>query len=226
MHPSIKKALGRDSRTKDKEVLRDWKNQTARLCKPCWELQYCPYGPLVEGFPLLPVLRAEAEEHNDYLRGCLESGRLANGAKLDRKRRKMFEHDLRDFDPDDYPEEVPQVLADASCRVFGHVCPVFFAAEPLTETRHRRKHSRSISRDVMLKVVRRDGQICQKCHEPVPDNEVEFDHVIPFARGGRSTVDNLRLVHRECNRRKGRSLEELLHPAPIEHLFQLQRRPR
>jgi len=21
-------------------------------CKPCWELKYCPYGPLVEFFPL------------------------------------------------------------------------------------------------------------------------------------------------------------------------------
>jgi hypothetical protein len=21
------------------------------VCKPCWELKYCPYGPLVEFFP-------------------------------------------------------------------------------------------------------------------------------------------------------------------------------
>jgi hypothetical protein len=32
----------------------------------------------------------------------------------------------------------------------------------------------------MLKVVRRDGQICQKCNQPVADDEVEFDHLIPF----------------------------------------------
>ena len=24
------------------------------VCKPCWELKYCPYGPLVEFFPLSP----------------------------------------------------------------------------------------------------------------------------------------------------------------------------
>jgi hypothetical protein len=54
---------------------------------------------------------------------------------------------------------------------------VFFVAEPFTETAERRKPGRTISREVMLKVVRRDGQICQSCHEPVPDNEVEFDHV-------------------------------------------------
>ena len=23
------------------------------VCKPCWELKYCPYGPLVEFFPFI-----------------------------------------------------------------------------------------------------------------------------------------------------------------------------
>jgi hypothetical protein len=29
-----------------------WKNRVKAVCKPCWELKYCPYGPLVEDFPL------------------------------------------------------------------------------------------------------------------------------------------------------------------------------
>jgi len=76
----------------------------------------------------------------------------------------------------------------------------------------------------MLKVVRRDGQICQKCNNPVLDNEVEFDHIIPFSRGGESTMENLRLIHKDCNRRKSNSLEEILHPTPIEYLFDLRRK--
>jgi 5-methylcytosine-specific restriction endonuclease McrA len=99
----------------------------------------------------------------------------------------MFSEMVDEFDDRDYPDEIPSVVEDASCRVFGHMCPVYFTAEPLTETKDRRKHSRSIPRDVMLKVVRRDGQICQECHEPVPDNQVEFDHIIPFSRGGISS---------------------------------------
>ena len=79
-------------------------------------------------------------------------------------------------------------MKEASCRVFGHICPVFFSAEPLTETKNRREHNRFIPRDVMLKVVRRDGQICQECNKPVRDDEVEFDHIIPFSKGGDSTV--------------------------------------
>jgi len=25
----------------------NWKKKVPALCKPCWELKYCPYGPLV-----------------------------------------------------------------------------------------------------------------------------------------------------------------------------------
>ena len=79
IHSLVKKALRYIAKTPGAGLLRDWKKRTARLCKPCWELQYCPYGPVVEDFPLLPVLRSEAEGHNDYLRSCLASGRLADG---------------------------------------------------------------------------------------------------------------------------------------------------
>lgn len=224
IHLSVKVALGYGPRAKDAIVLRDWQKRTRLLCKPCWELQYCPYGPLVEDFPLLPVLKDEAEAHNDHLRSCLATNCLPDGRPLEPVRRKAFKAMLKDSARQTYPETIPRVLKDASCRVFGHVCPVFFMAEPLTETKHRRSHSRSIGREVMLKVVRRDGQLCQKCHQPVPDNEVEFDHLIPFSKGGRSTVENLRLVHRECNRKRGNSLVEILHPMPIQHLFELKKR--
>ncbi len=223
MHFLIKKTLGYERNTKDKKLLSDWKKRTKELCKPCWELHYCPYGPLVEDFPLLPVIVMEAREHNDYLKACLKTGILGNGEKLDKIRKKVFLKEVRNFRISDYPDKIPTVLRDASCRVFGHICPVFFSAEPLTETKNRRKHSRSIPRDVMLKVVRRDGQVCQECNKTVADNEVEFDHIIPFSKGGRSTVENLRLIHKDCNRKKKASLQNLLSENPIEHLWELQK---
>jgi hypothetical protein len=30
----------------------NWKKRVKAVCKPCWEIKYCPYGPLVEQFPL------------------------------------------------------------------------------------------------------------------------------------------------------------------------------
>lgn len=224
MHSSIKKTLGYERNTKDKELLSDWKKRTKELCKPCWELHYCPYGPIVEDFPLLPVIRKDAKEHHEYLKSCLKTGILGTGKKLDNIRKKWFLREVRNFSLTDYPDKIPMVLRDASCKVFGHVCPVFFSAEPLTETKNRRKHSRTIPRDVMLKVVRRDGQVCQECNKPVPDNDVEFDHIIPFSKGGRSTVENLRLVHKDCNRKKKASLQSLLSENPMEHLWELQKK--
>lgn len=219
LHPSIKHALRLPAEVNGAEVLRDWNRRTRMLCKPCWELHYSPYGPMVEDFPVLPPVRAEAREHNEGLQSSLRSGRLPDGRPLDAQRRKSFRRMVADYKDGDFPETMPRVLHEASCRIFGHLCPVFFVAEPLTETVTLRAHTRTISREVMLKVVRRDGQICQRCHEPVRDDEVEFDHVIPFSKGGRSTAENLRLVHRDCNRRKSDSLSEVLHPMPIQHFL-------
>ena len=62
----------------------------------------------------------------------------------------------------------------------------------------------------MLKVVRRDNHVCQVCFKYVPDNEVEFDHIIPYSKGGPTTVDNIRLLCRSCNREKSDSFDEKL----------------
>lgn len=50
----IKEKLGFKPDEPDEEVLEAVKVVIARVCKPCWELKYCPYGAFVEEFPLLP----------------------------------------------------------------------------------------------------------------------------------------------------------------------------
>jgi len=219
LHPVLKQLLGHKQNESTKDILATWKRIASTICKPCWELKYCPFGPLVEQFPLLPPTRDEAEEHNQHLAKCLESGRLANGKPLDAKRRKWFREELASFDPFQYPEKIPEPLEMMSCRIFGHVCPVFLNAEPFTETTQTRRHGRYIPRDIMLKVVRRDGQMCQVCHKYVPDNQLDFDHVIPHSKGGPVTVENLRVVHAGCNREKGNSLDTILDPNPLSRHF-------
>jgi hypothetical protein len=132
----------------------NWESRIKAVCKPCWELKYCPYGPLVEQFPLT--------------------------------------------------EERSQI----SCRIFGHNCPIFYVAEPLTETKELRKVSRFIPRDIQFKVLKRDNQICQICKRNVIDNEIEFDHIIPFSKGGPTEVHNIRLLCKECNRKRKAEFED------------------
>ena len=69
---------------------------------------------------------------------------------------------------------------------------------------------RDIPRDIMLKVVRRDDHVCQKCFKYVPDNELEFDHTIPVSRGGPTSVENIKLYCRSCNREKSNKLTDIL----------------
>lgn len=60
--------------------------------------------------------------------------------------------------------------------------------------------SRHIPQDVKAAVWQRDGGRCVECGA---DDYLEFDHIIPFARGGSSTTENVQLLCRRCNLRKG-----------------------
>ncbi|WP_139112522.1 HNH endonuclease [Hoeflea olei] len=311
IHPSIKSALGYDIADSDENVLLDWKDRTSRVCKPCWELKYCPYGPLVEDSPIIPPLREGMIEHIEYFQECLKSGLVGtvdeltqetrdqlrrwvsddqillhqarntliqratleaaseassddekiekwlggrlppihiyrtayeiddrdikesdypsdvwselraeaaaikvkhlealksgksdNRSPLEPARRAWFEDRVRNFDPADYPDAVPETFSNGECNVFGHICPVFFAAEALTETSTERRRGRYIPFKVKIRVVRRDNYTCQHCSTHLKDDEVEFDHIIPISRGGSSEEQNIRLTCFDCNRDK------------------------
>jgi hypothetical protein len=311
LHPSIKTRLGYKADDTDSEVINDWRKRLKNVCKPCWELKYCPYGPLVEQSPLLPSTRAGAIEHNEYLKRVLETGQLGevtpldaerrafleswinddeilawqaihqmegeardrlinesedpekkfeelfrgdlppiheyrvpyeviaqslavdkltsaetktlkkkireqkarfslalktgveDGRKpLDEVRRSLFEKQVNSFRPDDLPETIPTIFVDGECNIFGHICPVFFAAEEITESNTQRRRGRYISFTVKMRVVRRDNHTCQHCGAHLKDNEVEFDHIIPVSKGGSSEEHNIRLTCFDCNRDK------------------------
>jgi hypothetical protein len=133
---------------------RQWTKKAKAVCKPCWEIKYCPYGPLVEDFPF---------------------------AEQDDEKR---------------------------CLIFGHQCPVFFVAEPFTETKELRNISRTIPRVTQFRVLKRENQICRECGNSVKDEEIEFDHIIPWSKGGSSDEYNIRLLCKQCNRKKSDKFEE------------------
>lgn len=59
--------------------------------------------------------------------------------------------------------------------------------------------NRAIPQDVKTAVYQRDGGKCVECGAA---DYLEFDHVIPFSRGGASSVENLQLLCRRCNQSK------------------------
>lgn len=47
------------------------------------------------------------------------------------------------------------------------------------------------------------GGVCPACGRTCPIEGMEADHVVPWAEGGRTVPENLQLLCRDCNRRKG-----------------------
>jgi len=177
--PVIKKELGFNPNDDDDTILNLWKDNVSIACKPCWELKYCPYGPLVEDFPVFPLTKEEG-----------------------------IECDFGPEDLDECVETLPpQEILDCYCKKFGHICPVFFVKEPFTETKEARRITRYTPRKIWLNVVRRDNSQCQICGRLLKSDEIQLDHKIPRSKGGPTEEQNLRVMCKGCNLKKSNRLE-------------------
>jgi HNH endonuclease len=146
---------------------------------------------------------ALAQNLREKYQAALKADSIDNRHPLEPARAAWFRARVERFNPDNHPNEIPDTFTEAECNVFGHICPVFFAAEALTETKDtRRIGRRAVSFATMMRIVRRDDYRCQHCKKRLQDDEVEFDHIIPVSKGGSSEEHNLRLTCFDCNRDK------------------------
>jgi 5-methylcytosine-specific restriction endonuclease McrA len=61
----------------------------------------------------------------------------------------------------------------------------------------------SVPTEMRRAVFERDGGRCVECDS---NFDLQYDHVLPVALGGATTVENLQLLCADCNRRKSDSL--------------------
>jgi len=80
--------------------------------------------------------------------------------------------------------------------------------------RARRRHAR-IEQVNRRKIIERDNSTCYMCGRKLGYLEIVLDHVIPIARGGSHSEDNMKVACAPCNSRKGDKL-----PAECEWLKQ------
>lgn len=65
--------------------------------------------------------------------------------------------------------------------------------------KRKKKRSRRITQAVKDQVWNRDGGKCVECGS---NEKLEFDHIIPFSKGGANTYRNIQLLCERCNREK------------------------
>ena len=62
-------------------------------------------------------------------------------------------------------------------------------------------------KSIRQSVLERDGRICTYCGKPnLRGRALQIDHVVPMARGGVISMDNLVVACGTCNRRKSKAL--------------------
>ena len=100
--------------------------------KPCHFLSFCPYGQLVEEFPICEEESAYAIKHGKYVKWSNPKGFPAEGTWVSCKKGD------KGASPD-VNWAAGKVKAPYSCKVFGHNCPVFYHAEPMSEVKVKGK---------------------------------------------------------------------------------------
>lgn len=71
------------------------------------------------------------------------------------------------------------------------------------EERRSKRDARHVRQGVRAAVFKRDGGRCVDCGDT---ESLEFDHIIPHSKGGATSVENLQLLCRPCNRTKSNKI--------------------
>jgi hypothetical protein len=83
---------------------------------------------------------------------------------------------------------------------------------------------KTLSKSLRFDVFRRDSFRCRYCGKQPPDVILVCDHIIPVAKHGPTTLENLCTSCEDCN--SGKAAKPLTSPVPdsLEHLAALQER--
>ena len=88
------------------------------------------------------------------------------------------------------------------CDIWLRKCPRCGVKKQIKPTVHRKANKRIISDKLRYQVLKRDNFKCCACGaSPAKDPSVELhiDHIIPWSKGGETTLENLQTLCSRCN---------------------------
>lgn len=95
------------------------------------------------------------------------------------------------------------------CDVWLRKCPICQPKINKSTNDKSSKFSRNISDKLRYQILKRDNFRCCACGaSPAKDPSVELhiDHIVPYSKGGETTIDNLQTLCSKCNLGKSDTL--------------------
>lgn len=131
-------------------------------------------------------------------------GRMYSDNTIDQKEalHNVGLQEIFDLSYDQFDEfKKPEVL-DALERG-ANISELDTATNPIASNLHDSERNRKIPQDVQDLVWNRDGGKCSECGI---NEKLEFDHIIPFSKGGSNTYRNIQLLCETHNRKKSNKI--------------------
>lgn len=73
----------------------------------------------------------------------------------------------------------------------------------------RSRERSAMTPSLRLAVLQRDGHACQSCGARAPEAKLHVDHKTAISNGGKTTMDNLQTLCKDCNLAKAAKVIEL-----------------
>ena len=103
------------------------------------------------------------------------------------------------YDPEVLEKRIAELMADDDVTAKKGIYEFVLSGETLEKTLNIRKFTDSQKRTV----YERQKGICPICGRHFELEEMEGDHITPWRDGGKTLIENLQMLCKECNRKKG-----------------------
>ena len=101
------------------------------------------------------------------------------------------------LDPGHLEERISELIQDSDVQSQKGIYPYLLSGD------EKHLNIRSFDQNAKRRVWERQRKKCTVCKKEHPLEEMEGDHITPWSEGGPTTEENLQMLCRDCNRRKG-----------------------